>query len=188
MNQAIVVCLWNIAAIYTSIVFYIKFGEKVECIKGVGMGLVITCVVFLCIEGAEKSNETVVDPNLPFDLSQSGYAFMAVLCGLAVPICFSYKAVYFRLSMSQYKYDCTDLSIDGQLLEHFILTVIYVVYIVLNGFDLNELLIGSFAAITIVIGGVTCARCFALGPAGPVQSIFSTQIIYQVILNYFFFG
>ena len=113
---------------------------------------------------------------------------MAVVCGLTAPICFSYKAVYFRVSIAQYKYDTSDLAIDGQLVEHAILTVFYLIYVAQNGFNLNELLIGSWSAMCFVVAGTTCAICFNIGPAGPVQSIFSTQLIYQVLLNSYFFG
>ena len=100
MNQGIVVCLFNVTVIYVSVVFYLKFGETVPCIKAFGMFLVVLCVVFLCIESGEKDNEIIVDAELPFEMSKTGYAFLAVVCGLTAPILFSFKAVYVRLSMS----------------------------------------------------------------------------------------
>ena len=102
MNQAIVTCLFNVTAIYISVVFYFKFGETIPPIKAFGMLLVILCVVFLCIEGSQKDSEKLVDKDLPFQISKSGYAILAVICGLTAPICFSYKAVYFRVSIAQY--------------------------------------------------------------------------------------
>ena len=66
MNQAIVTCLFNVTAIYISVVFYFKFGETIPPIKAFGMLLVILCVVFLCIEGSHKDSEKLVDEALPF--------------------------------------------------------------------------------------------------------------------------
>jgi Ca2+/Na+ antiporter len=50
INQGVIPCLFSLTTVYTVIIFYFKFDEKISALKGLGMIIMSFCVVFLCLE------------------------------------------------------------------------------------------------------------------------------------------
>lgn len=54
LNQGILPTLTSLAGVYSAIIFYFKFAEKISFPQFIGMFLMIISVVFLGLEGATK--------------------------------------------------------------------------------------------------------------------------------------
>ena len=93
----------------------------------------ILCVVCLCVDGSQKED----NPSLG-ETNKKLYAFLAVLMGMIAPLFFCWKATFARLADGKYKYKCFDMAIDGQILEFFIFTIAYLVYLRDHPFVLSD--------------------------------------------------
>jgi len=113
---------------------------------------------------------------------------MAITFGLADPLFFTLKAYFLRISEQRYRFKVWDLAIDGQLVSHLLLTITFVVYTAVTGFEKTEFWEGQVASVFYLIGNHLCSLAFASGPGGPVNAILATQAIYQILINAYAFG
>ena len=58
INQGCLPCIFSFTTIYIGIVFYIKFKERISCVKVIGTLLMIPCVAFISLGGASQIGDS----------------------------------------------------------------------------------------------------------------------------------
>ena len=180
LNQGILPTLTSLAGVYSAIIFYFKFHEKVSFPQIVGMILMLVSVVFLGLEGATKKfsidssdNSNDIGDHLNYSSRQKiRYAIYAILWGLVTPFFYTTKAYCIRVYCGNYK--AWDLGIDALIFESLCYTIMYVVYIYYNGFVLSEFLYGQLISVLQLIGTQALCIAYSEGPGGPINTILIT--------------
>jgi drug/metabolite transporter (DMT)-like permease len=120
LNQGVIPIMTTFSSIFTSILFYYFFNEKLSCMKTFGMILTISSVVFLAVDAAKDgSGDTGYD-------YESKYAFYALGLAMLVPFHFSLKHFLIRKYKGSYNYNF--LPIDSGILETAACSVFAVMY------------------------------------------------------------
>lgn len=147
LNQGILPTLTSLSGVYSAIIFYFSFNELVSPAQIFGMILMLVCVVFLGLEGAEASKHIRIDQTGANILEQRQhqeqslwYAIYAIFWGLMCPIFYTIKAWCIRKYATEYEY--WDLGVDAVIFEQLCYCLMYGVYIYDQGFNLNEFLYG----------------------------------------------
>jgi drug/metabolite transporter (DMT)-like permease len=144
INQGCVTALFNLATLYTTFVFYLKFNEKISPSKFVGLAMMLVCVSFLAIESTyevESETTVAVDGEGETTVAElqltSGlrfkYGMLAIFFACAAPLFWTVKAYYIRLADSRYKYSAIDVTIDSMFLQGFIYVGILCFYLTFVG-------------------------------------------------------
>lgn len=117
--------LQSMAVFYNIVIFYFRFGERITLLQFLGMMLMVCSVLFLSLQGSTTGS------GLPEDKGLN--TFMAIFCGLLVPVCLSLKHVLIKSYLKGYK--ALDLATDALLLEYIIYAIMACFYSAFYGYD-----------------------------------------------------
>ena len=148
------------ATIFNSISFYLVFGETISYPKLFGMLIAVSCVVYLSIDSANKSEVIEVDGDS--GTKQSIYAFYSLGLSFLVPIGFSLKHFAIRYFKGSYNY--LDQPIDSGILECLTVCVPIIWH---REYTLNGMIFGGLAGFFMIVGRIFIAYGIAEGLAGP---------------------
>lgn len=169
------------ATIFNSVSFYFAFGEIISYPKLFGMMIAVSCVAYLSIDSANKTEVIEVDGDL--DTTQSVYAFYSIGLSFLVPIGFSIKHFAIRYFKGSYNY--LDQPIDSGILECLTVCIPIIWY---DGYSFFGMLYGGLAGFLMILGRIFMAYGIAEGLAGPAQSIMSTNAMWLTLLTVIFDG
>jgi len=54
LNQGLIPVMSIFATIFNGVAFYVAFGETISMPKCIGMVIAVSCVIFLCLDSAQK--------------------------------------------------------------------------------------------------------------------------------------
>ena len=150
INQGCLPCIFSITTFYVCVLFYIKFGEKISAIRIIGTLLMLPCIVFIALGSTPeaKSSEEASAPAADDDESYTDeqkqiFAILSVAFAMMAPFFWTARCLYLRLSEDRYNFNLFDLAIDSQIYQSAVSTIVYVVYLTKNDFELNILVEGS---------------------------------------------
>lgn len=116
INQGVLPCIFSITTFYVSLLFYLKFNEKLSCLKIIGMILMLPCIGLIAFSGdapnvnvEDAESETYSNKKMQF------FAILSVIFALIAPFFWTTKMLFLRLSEDRYKFNLFDLSIDCQI-------------------------------------------------------------------------
>ena len=178
MNQGCISSIFcSFTGVFVAIVFYCSFKETISKAKIVGMAFISLCVVFLTFDKKVDADDEVGGYSAQ---EKRVYGGLAVLCGIAAPIIWTYKQYYLRKTIIDEKFSSTiDLAMDTKLVYAIVLTVIFLCYIATHeSVDIQIFVEGQIVAVIDLIGCVTSTMCFDTGPGGPIVALVSTAIVY----------
>lgn len=181
-------CIFSMSVFYVAILFWCKFNETIAPVTILGTFLIVPCVAFLSLGAADSGSQGGEnDVGTYSEKDMQLFAILAVAFGMLAPAFWTVKILYLRLSEEQFKFNLFDLAVDGILFQNVVATFIYLAYVNKNGFDASELLQGSITAVFFIIGDVTRSMAFRYGPGGPINALVGTMVVYQTLVNAFYF-
>ena len=196
INQGCLPCIFAITTFYICVLFYFKFGEKISAIKIIGTLLMIPCVIFIAMgsvpeeaEGSEESPAAADDDDESYTAGQKQiFAIISVCFAMIAPFAWTVRCLYLRLSEDRYNFNVFDLTIDSQIYQNAIASILYIFYLSEADFKLNILVEGSIFAVFQITGMLCMSLAYRYGPGGPINALTSTQIMYQTVINAFLFN
>ena len=180
INQGCLPCIFSITTFYVCVLFYFKFGETISATKIIGTLLMLPCIVFIALGSAPaaKSSEeasAAADGDESYtDKEKQIFAIISISFAMIAPFFWTARCLYLRLAEDRYKYNLFDLSIDSQIYQNLVATIVYVVYLAKFEFELNILVEGSVFAVFQIIGMTTSSLSYRYGPGGPIGAMIST--------------
>ena len=57
INQGVITTLLSCASLFNMIIFYFKFGEKINCLHIIGISLMIACIICISVAATEEQDE-----------------------------------------------------------------------------------------------------------------------------------
>jgi multidrug transporter EmrE-like cation transporter len=160
INQGLISTITSFASIYNGIVFYFYFGEKLTCMKILGMCGMFLCVILLNIDASTKTGEADDGTSL------KSYAFLAIGLAMIVPINFSIK--HFLIRLYKGSYPTFELAIDSSILESLTFSIFAVWYHIEVGYGFWDYWLGALCGSLIISGKICMAIAISIGFAGPV--------------------
>ena len=124
---------------FTALIFRVKYGQILSKTDFVGCFLIISCVVFISIGGAQKNDSTTVE----IDTKNLVYAILSALgCGLI----FSYT-LNVNYVIQDIKFPPDQMNYDGNFLFGIILAPFFIYELVYNPdtFDLKSIVQSNLA-------------------------------------------
>mmetsp|Transcript_15487 Transcript_15487/g.13521 ORF Transcript_15487/g.13521 Transcript_15487/m.13521 type:complete len:249 (+) Transcript_15487:205-951(+) len=166
MSQGILAALFGLSSIFSAILSYYIFGDKLKNYHIIGMILMLVCIVGLGIGGSTK-NQTV----LTTDGSENSmlYAFLAVIFGVISPILFALGGVVVNYCDEHYKFDPFSMSLWMYFFSNIVLTIMWILTYEYGShpFIWREYLILVFGGVITCIGIIFLNTALTLGLSGP---------------------
>ena len=169
INQGVVPSLFSLAGIYSSVVFYFAFNEKLGLHHFIGIALTFSGIILLLVESSMKEQSTTSGKSTGF------YAFITILVGAIIPFNFSFKHYFLRKFNKSYK--TIDLTIDSQILEGLFQTIIMLFYLLTHSLSSIEWLYSIICGLLYMVGKISVGMAISYGFAGPANSITCNQTI-----------
>ena len=165
INGGIISTLFTSSCVFTFIIFYFKYGQKITKSDVFGTFLVLGCVGLISMGGSNQSGEGEIN-NL--------YLVLAVVMALLTGLNLSVNTVHIQYVIEM-GFDVDQSNYDGG----FLVAILYMPFIIAyrNKFTLA---VFGFSTIAIFLGtlGVICfSRALKYGNAGPVTAIDATKTI-----------
>ncbi|CAI2367431.1 unnamed protein product [Moneuplotes crassus] len=182
MNQGILTSLFSFSAIFSALLAYFIFQDRLRIWHGIGIVFMILCIVGLGIGSEEESELEGLDES---GHSLFFYSLISILFGILCPVCFSVGGLVVRYFSDNYNYCPIDLTISCYFWSNVILIIcmIFTFEYGSHPFILSEYLQIAASGLLTAIGVVFLNMAVTCGLAGPVFALANIQVIIQTILQ-----
>lgn len=137
LNQGVILIMTSLSTIYSTILFYFKFGEKTSRPKLLGMSFTFVCALCLAIDSSKKQG------SLEDGSNQKLYSFYSL--GLASLVPLGHSLRHFVTRKYQNTYETIFLPLDASLLETL-------VYSFMAIYSYKDLVMGAVTGLLIAMG------------------------------------
>mmetsp|Transcript_18623 Transcript_18623/g.16493 ORF Transcript_18623/g.16493 Transcript_18623/m.16493 type:complete len:371 (+) Transcript_18623:56-1168(+) len=182
MNQGILTSLFGLSSIFSAILAYYAFGDRLKIFHVLGMILMLICIIGLGF----GSTKNMSSPGVESDSSNPiAMALIAVLFGILSPVLFALGGLTVRYYNTHYNFDAFDMTITMYILDNIIL-IIAMIFTYKYGShpfilsEYTEIVASGFVA---CIGVVLLNQAITSGLAGPVFALANVQVVIQTILD-----
>ena len=130
INQGCLPCIFSMTIFYVSVLFCIKFGERLSPIVVFGTLLMVPCIAFLAF-GSNPSDD-LSESSLYTDSEKQLFAIISVIFAMAAPFFWTTKMLYLRMAEGEYygyQFNLFDIAIDAQIYQNAVATIFYLAYI-----------------------------------------------------------
>lgn len=168
INRGIISTIFSSSCIFTFIIFYIKYGQKITKNDAFGTFFILVCVALISLGGSNQSGDT----NLTYLILA---LVMAVLTGLNL----SLNTVHIQY-VFETGFDIDQSNYDG----NFYVALLYIPFVIAyrDKFSAEIYGLSTMAVIFGTLGVIFFCRALKYGNAGPVQAIDNTKTIVQSVL------
>mmetsp|Transcript_26036 Transcript_26036/g.23054 ORF Transcript_26036/g.23054 Transcript_26036/m.23054 type:complete len:301 (+) Transcript_26036:263-1165(+) len=188
INQGIITSLFGLSSIFSAIMAYFLFGDKLKIYHVAGMILMLLCVVGLGLGSTKNVSEH------PQIMEESDnplmYGLLAIILGIACPFFFALGGITVRYFGKHHKFNPVDMTIMYYLIGSFMLVVgtILTYKFGSHEFILKEFLEMLIAGLIGAVGGIFLNLAVSCGLAGPVFALANIQVIIQTLLDALIIG
>lgn len=184
VNQGIIASLFSTSIVFSSILFYFLYEEKLSIRHLIGLALMLTAVVLISI-GKPSSSSLTEGSSVSTELEaeQAYYLVLAIIFALICGLILTINAVIMRHYVKYLHISPLQLNNDGGLLQLVVLLVLFSLYVKDNGmYEWPDLIESVGASILSMFANVTLSKAFAVGLGGPVQGINNLMSLVQTVL------
>lgn len=161
VNAGIVSSIFSTSVIFSSIIFYCKYGQKLSKFDFVGIFLVIACVALISSSGAtaEESQN---------DGQKNDFKIYAILMAILVGLTFSLNSVDLHHGM-KVGFSAYQMNSDGNMFFGLMLVPFYAYEVGRNGhYESQDFLLSNLFVFCGFAGIVSLSQALKIGHAGPV--------------------
>ncbi|CAI2364831.1 unnamed protein product [Moneuplotes crassus] len=189
MNHGILTSLFGLSAIFSAVLAYFLFGDRLKIFHVIGIILMLICIVGLSL-GSTKNSEIELLDETAAEISDTPlfYALLSIALGIICPISFAGSGMVVRYASNNYGTKSLQLTLIGFLWYNIVLfPALLITY--LGGYQpfiASDFLLNTFCGILGAFSIIVLNKALTLGLAGPVFALANLQIIIQSILDAIF--
>lgn len=201
INPGIISSIFSSTCVFTIIMFYFLYGQKLSLNDWAGTFFIILCVVFISVGGGDSGSEeeTVEEATrrmLAGPSARSGpreklspeeanmYLYFSVIAALAAGFVLSVNTVSLQYCV---RVGCRidQANFDGNFLMFMIFFPMYLIieYNSPGTYSMRDLFSGSMDIICITIGVIALGKGLACGNGGPMQAIENQKTVVVTIIT-----
>lgn len=164
VNGGIISTIFSSSCVFTSIIFYCKYGQRITRNDIMGTVFIMLCVTLISIGGGGKE-ETQVDRK---------YLILALVMALITGVTLSLNTVNINYVIKT-GFNLDQANYDGNLL----IGLLYLPFCFLfrDSFDMYIYLMASLTTFAATMGVISFSRALKYGKAGPVTAIENSKTI-----------
>lgn len=183
VNAGVMSIIFSSCMIFTPIIFYFKYGQKLGFSDLIGGLLIVVCVLIIGVGGLDGEVPKGIEHQSKEDTEF--YLILSIIGCLLVGLFFSIRSLTLAY-ISEAGSQVMQANFDA---DFIIFMIFFPVWIVLqikdNTFDWEDLMLGCVSRMCISIALVLMGLAFQLGKAGPVQAIDNQKSTWQMIITGF---
>ena len=109
LNTGVITCLFTTRIVYSTLMFYFFYGQKICWQTGIGMAFTITCVAFISIGDPSKQIRATTE-----ELSEYSeqYMILAIIFGLIVGFNFALNLFVTKYMLSKFNFPTLQMNFD----------------------------------------------------------------------------
>lgn len=200
INPGIISSIFSSTCVFTIIMFYFAYGQKLTINDWIGTFFIMLCVVFISIGGGGDDDEEAVAESTLRILAGAGprkgpkiklskeeadmYLYFSVIAALAAGFILSINTVSLQYCVH---HGCRidQANFDGNMLMFCIFFPMYLVIETINPgtYSARDLFSGSMDIICITIGVIALGKGLACGNGGPMQAIENQKTVIVTIIT-----
>lgn len=188
MNQGVVASIFSTSIIFSSLLFFIFYNEKLIFRDLIGMLLMTVSVVFIGTGGGnvnpDEQNEHIHDPE-----KQDSQSFYAIMYAVLVGFSMAANSLAMRFFMNKVELTAAQMSNDSAFLAAFLLLGLFIKEVrAHNPYVFLDMFMASMASILSTMAAGALGKAIETGLGGPVQAITNLMSLVQMILVIIFMG
>lgn len=187
LNQGLITAMFATYCVFTSIIFFLLFNEKLKLKFLVGIALMLSCVILVALSqtsfgrvgsssirkllAQDFDDSSILAQQIDMYIDKKSSATIAISLGLLTPFLISIFISVSRYWSHYHGYNSVDYSIDTFMVMGAVETYFFIRHAMTIGYSVNVFLCG-FAASCGQIAG-TCLMIYAStkGLAGPSSAM-----------------
>ena len=177
LNSGIFASLFTSSIIYTTLLFYFFYRQKISITVFIGMICIITCVIMIGVgKQTALSNIEEVDQN---------YFNLAILCGLLTGLEFSCGLLLMKALLTSYKFPAMQINFDSSLAQAVLLAPLFFYEIWSLGYckySIWEIFLYCLAYYLKDIACVFITLGIKYGKGGIVDAIKNLSVLWQTLI------
>ena len=129
INQGCLICITTISIFWVSLLFYLKFNDRISPIKLIGTFMMIPCIVFVSLG---KGNEETEDGSLISEYTDSEkqyFSLLSVFLALVISIIWTITSYFTRQAEGHFNFPLFDLAIDSHFYSNVVASLMYLGFI-----------------------------------------------------------
>jgi drug/metabolite transporter (DMT)-like permease len=197
INPGIISSIFSSTCVFTIIIFYFMYGQKLSIFDFIGIFFIVGSVVFISIGGGESGDEEESTRRLlagPGPKKAGGvklspeeanmYLYFGVIAALCAGFVLSVNSVSL-LYCGHVGCRIDQSNFDGNFIMFCIFFPMYLIieYNSPGTYTARDLFSGSMDIITITIGVIAQGKGLAIGNGGPIQALENQKVVVVTIVT-----
>ena len=169
VNQGVIASLFTSGVVFTALLFYLVYGEKLGIQSVVGMVFIVLGVVLISVSKVPETQEDEAIEEGPelTEYDQQKYLLLSVVFALICGLLFSINSFVMKYYPKKYGFSVIQLNLDGYLICSIFLAIGFFIKgaSTYSGVDILKA-IG--ASVLSLIGTASMTQAFKSGKGGPI--------------------